>query len=77
MEVSGQLHAPANLQPEKRAPDTTEWAAKLECSRLRREPLPCPYRESNPGQPTRSQVTVQTELSRSQRAPIHIPKGVN
>jgi hypothetical protein len=70
MEVSVQLDVPAALSPGKNP--GTQWIedyvgprAGLDEVMKRKKSLPSPYRESNPGCPTRSLVSILTELLRN------------
>jgi len=57
VEVSGQLHAPAVIPPEKEPPVhfglEVGWDPELVWTRWRGEKSPCPCRESKPGSPVR------------------------
>jgi hypothetical protein len=69
MEVSGQLHAPANFPPEKETPDTHcigGWvgsrAGLNAVARRKKKSHHCTCRESNPARPAHSLVTKLAEL---------------
>jgi len=61
MEVSGQLHAPAALLPGKKTPGTHRtggWVRPRRGSKKKKNPLVYPCRESNPGCPVHSLITL-------------------
>jgi hypothetical protein len=66
MEVSGQIHAPAAILQEKESSvpigQKAGWDSGMDAVAKRR--ILCPFRESNPGRPVQSLVTILTELSR-------------
>jgi hypothetical protein len=72
MKVSGQLHASAALPPGKEPPGTY-WIGDWVIPRAglvavkKRKILPC--RESNPGRPARSPVSILIELSYTSTPP--------
>jgi len=61
MEVSVQLNIPAALYMVPNGQETG-WAPKPVWMRLWREENPSPSRESNPGRPDRSLVTIVAEI---------------
>jgi hypothetical protein len=69
MELGGQLYSPAALSPEKECLVPSGWRLGGPQSRSGMEAVakkknPCPYRESKPGPPARSLVTILTEIFR-------------
>jgi hypothetical protein len=63
MEVSGQIHAPAALPLGKEPPVPLDRLGGLQnrSGTSGEETNPCIYRESNPGRPSRSVITILTD----------------
>jgi hypothetical protein len=78
MEEGRHLYEPAALYPGKGPPITigkeAGWSPQPAWTRWRREKIPAPDEEPNPGRPFRSLVTIQTELSRLFQ--VHIMKFI-
>jgi hypothetical protein len=74
MEVSGQLHSPADEPPAMNHGTHRRgagWAPKPFWTRWRGEKNPSPSQKSNPGRPAHSLATILTELPRLQKSKVH------